>query len=405
MCGTTPEAIPTNRNQHKRKTPGRNGRAFHIPKRGTVRKPECATQKVRFEYLSSAQGSRRSVSVAYSCKPNGNMTTTNPPAAQADPATGQIEMIFPDPAAAPEPEMHFPDGLRDWMRWTRSVDLSGVGTRRTQETARLILGELAASVRWDTDDDNYGKAWPSVDAIAATIKRSRRTICYVLRRLEQTGHVERIERRRPDGGFTSNLYALKPAKIRPKFLQGGICKNPAVFAGGDLQKPRSFCRSIEPKKELNPPNPHGRRIFDDSFPSLFDRQPQKAETKARAVQERSPEPVAHGQRVENARVWLRNRGVRAVSFAKVAETDPKHFGAVRAATEGNPDAGPGLVVDWLRKAKELPGTEGGQRRFPYGKEGYAAALAYLDRNPGMILENDPEGRGLIVKPKRTEAIR
>lgn len=142
-------------------------------------------KKVRFEYLSSAQGSRRSVSVAYSRNPNGHMTTTNPPAlVQADPATGQIELTFPDPAAAPEPELHFPDGLRDWMRWAERLNLAEIGTRRAQATARAILLDLVASVAWNPDAQNYGEAWPTVAKVAARIGRTPRGAQKIMRRLE-----------------------------------------------------------------------------------------------------------------------------------------------------------------------------------------------------------------------------
>ncbi len=65
----------------------------------------------------------------------------------------------------------------------------------------------------------------------------------------------------------------------------------------------------------------------------------------------------------------------------MAESDPEHFAAVKAAAEANPAAGPGLIVDWMRKAKELPGlAEGGPRPVP-GKGYLAQARATLRNAP------------------------
>ena len=241
----------------------------------------------------------------------------------ADPASGQTSL----PLDAEEPEIDFPAGPRDWMRYIRSLDLSGIGTRPAQDTARLILGELAACVGWTPEADNYGKAWPSVDAIADKIKRGRRQVCRIMRRLEQAGHVDRIEQRRPDGGYTSNLYALKPAKSYPqsdKIRQGGICQKPAFMTGGDLSKTRIYDRSIRTEERTETHEPaRGDSYKNDSSPE--------------------------------ARKWLQEHGVRAVSLARVANDNPTLWRRVRAHVDGsNGKYGAGAIVKMLREEMDVP---------------------------------------------------
>ena len=178
------------------------------------------------------------------------------PAIVADPDTGQTELYLPDPNADPQPALHFPNGPRDWMRWVSVLDLSGIGRKPAQETAHLILAELAASVKWSPDDPDYGKAWPSLGTVADRIKRTQRGVRKIMRRLEAAGYVVTIRRKRPDGGDSSNLYALSPSfregggeeqnrigggEQNPSFVPGGGGTKPQFRSGGGRNKtPVSF---------------------------------------------------------------------------------------------------------------------------------------------------------------------
>ena len=266
----------------------------------------------------------------------------------ADPDTGQTELVLPDPGAAPEPEIHFPDGPRDWMRWAQTLDLDGMGTRRSQETARLILAELAASVKWNPDADGYGKAWPSMHKIADRIRRSRNTVRRIMRRLESAGYVVRKTRKRPDGGFTSNLFALAPA-VKLSTLGGDPSK---LSMGGDPSKHGSF--------EGSPPSKHGS--FEGSIePNTNKRTNPRARRRGHADAHTRTRAKAGGdsdsdkRELDPAKAWLRKHGVQALGEAKVATDDPDHWKRVTALVDGNAgEYGPGLIVQFLRGDAEIP---------------------------------------------------
>lgn len=53
-----------------------------------------------------------------------------------------------------------------------------------------------------------GECWPSLDLLEADVGVSRKTVLRNLERLEELNLVERVRRRGPDGGNTSNLYRV-----------------------------------------------------------------------------------------------------------------------------------------------------------------------------------------------------
>lgn len=73
--------------------------------------------------------------------------------------------------------------------------------------------------------DHDGVAWPSVARLAELCSCSDRTVRYALTRLKDVGAVEVRERRRDDGGKTSNEYTIL------RRMPG----DPAPVAGEDLQ--------------------------------------------------------------------------------------------------------------------------------------------------------------------------
>ncbi len=53
------------------------------------------------------------------------------------------------------------------------------------------------------------KCWPGIRRIAADLRLSETTVKRALRELEKSGYVQRVQRKRDNGGWTSNLYLLK----------------------------------------------------------------------------------------------------------------------------------------------------------------------------------------------------
>ncbi len=57
--------------------------------------------------------------------------------------------------------------------------------------------------------DTERKCWPGIRRIAADLRLSRSTVKRALRELEKSGYIQKIRRKRDNGGWTSNLYLLK----------------------------------------------------------------------------------------------------------------------------------------------------------------------------------------------------
>ncbi len=53
------------------------------------------------------------------------------------------------------------------------------------------------------------KCWPGIRRIAADLRLSETTVKRALRELEKSGYIQRMKRKRDNGGWTSNLYLLK----------------------------------------------------------------------------------------------------------------------------------------------------------------------------------------------------
>ena len=57
--------------------------------------------------------------------------------------------------------------------------------------------------------DSERKCWPGIKRIAFELQLSETTVKRALRELERGGYIQRIKRKRTNGGWTSNLYILK----------------------------------------------------------------------------------------------------------------------------------------------------------------------------------------------------
>lgn len=57
--------------------------------------------------------------------------------------------------------------------------------------------------------DSEGKCWPGIRTIAGELGLSRSTVKRALGELVEAGAIVKVERRRENGGYTSNLYQLR----------------------------------------------------------------------------------------------------------------------------------------------------------------------------------------------------
>lgn len=57
--------------------------------------------------------------------------------------------------------------------------------------------------------DSERKCWPGIRRIAADLQLSETTVKRALRELEKGCYIQRIKRKRANGGWTSNLYLVK----------------------------------------------------------------------------------------------------------------------------------------------------------------------------------------------------
>lgn len=53
------------------------------------------------------------------------------------------------------------------------------------------------------------QCWPGIPRIAGDLRLSETTVKRALRELERSGYIQRKQRKRENGGWTSNLYLLK----------------------------------------------------------------------------------------------------------------------------------------------------------------------------------------------------
>ena len=53
-----------------------------------------------------------------------------------------------------------------------------------------------------------GECWPGIKTIAADLKLSRSTVKRALADLERSGYLQKTQRHRGNGSYTSNLYRL-----------------------------------------------------------------------------------------------------------------------------------------------------------------------------------------------------
>ena len=53
------------------------------------------------------------------------------------------------------------------------------------------------------------QCWPGIRRIASDLRLSETTVKRALRELERSGYIQRNQRKRENGGWTSNLYLLK----------------------------------------------------------------------------------------------------------------------------------------------------------------------------------------------------
>ena len=53
------------------------------------------------------------------------------------------------------------------------------------------------------------QCWPGIPRIAGDLHLSETTVKRALRELERSGYIQREQRKRENGGWTSNLYLLK----------------------------------------------------------------------------------------------------------------------------------------------------------------------------------------------------
>lgn len=79
------------------------------------------------------------------------------------------------------------------------ADLQDTGNAQAQ----LILQAVARHADWDT-----GECFPKQETLARMAKCCERTLRSYLKKLEADGFIEVVERRRDDGGRTSNLLRL-----------------------------------------------------------------------------------------------------------------------------------------------------------------------------------------------------
>ena len=57
--------------------------------------------------------------------------------------------------------------------------------------------------------DGERKCWPGIRRIASDLQLSETTVKRAIRELEKSGYIQRSQRKRENGGWTSNLYLLK----------------------------------------------------------------------------------------------------------------------------------------------------------------------------------------------------
>ena len=53
------------------------------------------------------------------------------------------------------------------------------------------------------------QCWPGIPRIAGDLRLSETTVKRALRELERSGYIQRKQRKRENGSWTSNLYLLK----------------------------------------------------------------------------------------------------------------------------------------------------------------------------------------------------
>ncbi len=243
----------------------------------------------------------------------------------------------------------FPNDLEAWIRWIEQLDLTCLGYRPVQESGRKVLLELCYRVGWDPEEsgDRYGAAWPSVETIARNAfpacKNARRKTLRIMRRLEEAGYVERIERRQPNGGMCSNLYRLEPA-MRKNAIEA------AENGGVSISPQNDTLTKIEQKDEPHPAKRGGISV-DNSNSSKIEKQ--------------------------RAKAWLRTKGVLALKYAAIAATDPEHWRRVQSAAKAHPEAGPGLIVGWLKDPDAIPKVKiTGPKKCPH--DSWTSEAMYVD---------------------------
>lgn len=105
--------------------------------------------------------------------------------------------------------------------------------------------------------DDKGDCWPSQNALAADTDQSARSVRAHLATLEASGFIERHDRRRPNGSFTSDAFHLRQNPPAAKSASGESCQRqetsrPAAKSAGPEP-------SVEPSVTAPPVSPKPKR--------------------------------------------------------------------------------------------------------------------------------------------------
>ena len=282
------------------------------------------------------------------------------------------------------------------------ADMPG-STAKRRETERLVLLCLCAAVAWRPDAPRYGQCFPAVRRIAKDTGLSAGTVKSALDAL-RAAELIRWTTPPPDarGRGRNNSYALRPAfdVAGQADLFGKLSTSEtacSVFQGVELNRPCSENEGVELNRpvqfstrgtERNPSKTHNRITHPGGGREKLDSLPasERPANGAKAAGADQRETVAA------ARDWLRKHGVRAVSLASVAETDPERFRRVRAHVDGaGGKAGAGLIVQMLRGEAE-----------PDAPAAYRTAHLCRACGSTYCRNVDPTAPPCAVKPNRTD---
>lgn len=250
-----------------------------------------------------------------------------------------------------------PETAFDWIAWAMRVDVPGATPKR-RETCRAVLACLAAAVDWKPDSARYGQCFPAVRLIAAKLNVSQGTAKSALDAL-QAAELIRWTTPPPDarGRGRNNAYTLAPA-----FGIAGQAKlftfsPPVQFLDGKTEQ-GLFRKTVEklnrPVQKMDGKTERTLSVPDKKYPIRAAGR-EKMDTSHPERPANGAKAAGADQGKAQAAAWLRKHGVRAVSLASVAETDPERFRRVRAHVDGaGGQCGPGLIVQMLRGEADLP---------------------------------------------------